>query len=257
METLDLNASKETRETVKESTQQLRETGKINEALELFLQVMLWDDEQGTIKGRMDVRGHIRICYSLLADNGIEPQVNRAKALQIANEAIEIGEADASINPASIAIQKVQLAGALKDMAVNATAAEQETLLNEALTRVNQALENLPGTEAHRAWPLNTKANIVFQLGNTQEALAIVEEGIQALNNGYAAELHNKDGQMKLDVWESGLLLTKATILNSLGTQEEALDSVNQALGISRRSGLEQRIRQADELIKIIEAGQE
>ena len=217
----------EERETFRNKAVETREAGNLNEALSMFRQIIDWDEANDNLRGKIDVMGHLRITLTRLAE--AEKDEDRKKefrkeALKVVEEAMALGEQDATIPEGTKTIQKVHYVNVLHD------AGRDE----EALTVVNKALENFPGSPAHKAWPANAKAQIQAELGDVAGALAMLEQGERWLFEGYAEEFAKNDQpELKINVWLAGLHLTKARIYEKEGRHILAKHYANSVLRIS------------------------
>lgn len=210
--------SKEQREEQKNAAVETREQGKLEQALEMFKQVETWDEENNNVNGQMDVLGHIKVTYSRLAEECGENDTEKRKeyyqqAAAAVEKSIKIGEANPEIaKPGNIVIQKVHLASTMLDLAQYETK-EREQTLSSALKLIDEAIENLPGSQAHKAWPANTKAKIQYELGQFIPAIDTLRKAELWIVEGYNDEIQNDDqAEIKLNVWLSGLHLTFAQI---------------------------------------------
>jgi hypothetical protein len=89
----------------------------------------------------------------------------------------------------------------------------KRTRLNDALSLVDHAIENLPGSLANRAWPANLKAKIEYEMGSIDDSLHTLVQAQEWVLKGYGDEMRKDDqAEMKLNTWLSGLMLTTADI---------------------------------------------
>lgn len=208
--------NKKQREEIKNEAAKVRESGKLEKALNMFEEVRAWDKANENTKGEVDVMGHIRICYTRLADEADEPTKAtelRMSAIEISEEALEIAENSNAFDKGGVAIQKIHFASAMMDIARNASQGEKTKQLERGLKIIDEAIANLPGSEAHKAWPTNTKGKILAELGRENEALQVLIDGEKFISAGYHDEVANGDqAKMKMNVWWSGLLITRAGI---------------------------------------------
>lgn len=204
-----------------------RERGDLNTALDMFLKVVAWDETNSktNTKEGADVFGHLRITYSRL---GMHEQDSQKKdeyyslAVESAKTALKIVNTLPEVNAA---IYQIHLASALSEQADNsALSSKQKTEVYEkALQNINDAIAVLPGSPAHKAWPMNTKAKLLNKLNRRDEALATIALGEILIAEGYEQEMQNEDGELKLMVWLTGLILTKAQVYADLQKTELAV----------------------------------
>ncbi len=217
---LDTKSQKEQREEYKNKAVVVRESGNLKEALSMFEEVQKWDEENSNTKGLIDVLGHIRIVYSRLAEESLdkkEKEILNKKAFAAAERALKVGE-DNSLDSGALTVQKVHFASALLTLAQSKVGQEKIDGLNKALKIVEEAFETLPGSKAHKAWPLNLKGKILFELGKSQEAVAALLQGEAKIYEGYEEEIKKDDQpEIKLNVWLSGIHLTLAYICQKEG----------------------------------------
>ena len=90
---------------------------------------------------------------------------------------------------------------------------EANNELTEALATLNEALADLPGSDAHKAWPANARARILHKLGRDDEAVQTLANALVSLFRGYDAVIAKGDqAETKLNVWLAGIHLTFARI---------------------------------------------
>jgi tetratricopeptide (TPR) repeat protein len=206
-----------TREDFKLQGIEMRENGKLKEALKLFRQIEDTDIQSDNVKGRMEILDEIRTVYAAMGD--VEKDVKAKKdffqkALNTAEEAIDLGRTHTGISKESLSLQEVHLASALLDTVKDeADMTLKRTRLSDALSLVDHAIQNLPGSLANRAWPANLKAKIEYELGSIDDSLHTLVQAQEWVLKGYEEEM-KKDSQaeMKLNIWLSGLMLTTADI---------------------------------------------
>ncbi|HLB51744.1 hypothetical protein A3F07_00945 [candidate division WWE3 bacterium RIFCSPHIGHO2_12_FULL_38_15] len=218
---LNNNSPKEERERYKNNAVELREAGKLNISLELFNKVKEWDVYNNNLKGQIDVLGHIKIIYKLLSDR--EKNIDKKlkylkKASEIIKQSLELAESSDEIKEGTIAIQKVHFANILADTVKIDNSADKTSEVKKALIIIDEALNNLPGSKAHKSWALNTKSQLQFLKGDYNEALNTLNYAESCIFEGYEDELKQGDQAiLKLNVWLSGIYLTKALICKETG----------------------------------------
>lgn len=204
---LSTTDSKEKREEQKNLAITLRESGKYQLALEKFDEVLAWDKAHENSKGLKDVLGHKKILFTLLADASSENSDKKAyldKAEECLKEASKLFPEDKIlyVHLASLSLNNASL-----------FPKDKKKYAEEALISLEKALENFPGSKAHRAWPLSIKARALHVLDRDSEALSVLAQAEQALFEGYDEEMKNQDqGRIKISVWLSGIYLVYAHI---------------------------------------------
>lgn len=206
----------ETRDQLKNEAIELRETGKFEEALQKFKQVIQMDDESSNFRGKMDVLGQLRITYTRMSGGESDNQKRKdlkKLAMQTVDEIFRVATQHPEIPEGAKTIAQVHLANSLVDYAMELDPSERTTLLENALRNASEAVEKLPGSKAHKAWAANVKAQALYGLGRVDEALDTINQGEKWIFEGYEEELTKDDqAELKLNVWLSGLHLTMAKI---------------------------------------------
>lgn len=217
---LSRSAKKEEREQYKNSAVEVRESGKLEQARNMFVEIIDWDKANGNPRGHMDVLGHLKIVLTRLAEAEPKTEIKLGfyhKALDASIQALEIAEENSDIPDGAKAIQKIHAASLILDLCQFQETGKEEKL-NEALKMINEAILILPGSEAHKAWPSNTKAKILFELGKDEEAVEVLTQAQTFLYKGYEDEVKNDDqAEIKLSVWLAGIQLTHANICAKTG----------------------------------------
>lgn len=214
--------TKEEREEQKNQAVEVRESGNLEEAKGLFEKVVAWDEGNGNFRGQVDTLGHLRIVYTKMAEEERDPQSKKSLREQARNcveKAIKIIETHPEIPQGPKSTLQVHLASTIFGTAKEiADAGSKVAQLEKALQTVIDAMETLPGSQAHKAWPANLKARILYELGKKDEAWDILMSAEKWIYEGYDAEIANGDqAEIKLNVWISGLMLTKAEICQREG----------------------------------------
>lgn len=198
---------KQKREKTKNDAVLTREGGKLEEAVKMLKEVISWDDVNNNKKGKSDVLGHLRITYTRIADqtkNKEEKKYNYQLALETAEDALQI-------NPGPI--NKVHSVSARLDYSQYLKKDAKKEMLKRALKDITTAIENLPGSKAHKAWPASSRAKIQYALGDVNGAAKTLSNAQTLIFEGYENELKNDDqAKLKLNVWLSGIHLTFAQI---------------------------------------------
>jgi len=228
--------SLEDREALKNKAVETREAGKLTEAKGLLQEVIKWDEENNNFQGEMDALGHLKLTLRAEA-NEAQDETTRQQLLKEASDAtwkaVEIGQSHPEIPEGPAIIQKIHLVNLIIDQFANSELPEKTTELKKALIIINEAIEKLPGTKAHKAWPLNAKAQILLGLDKVEEALDTLELAERNLYEGYEDELKKDDqAELKLNVWLAGLHLTKAKIYQQQDRQILAHHYANSVLNI-------------------------
>lgn len=213
---LKVSDKKTKRESFKDIGVALREQGKLDTSIKIFDDILAWDDANNNLRGKIDVLGHKKINLTLLSDNASSDSI-KLKYLEDAEkcmkESFQIAKSQKGIPLGSKATQKVHMASLLFRLSALLDDKNRAVKQREAIEYLDSALQNLPGSKAHRAWPLSIKANILHALGQTQKALEALYEAQQCLYDGYDGEIKGADqGEMKLRVWSSGVSLALAKI---------------------------------------------
>ncbi|MBP7859919.1 hypothetical protein KA001_03115 [Patescibacteria group bacterium] len=206
-----------------------REGGNLDLALQMFKIIETWDEANKNYRGLGDIQGHMSIIYNKLSDaakkiedkkKNLEYSIKHLeKALDIQNKGLTDGGAKA--------ITQVQISATKNRLAKNLEGKEKKDVLLDALDIINLAIMTLPGSKAHKAWPLKVKAQILAHLEKYDEAIDALMEAERHLYLGYMQEMNwtpneRKIGQkgnigndqaiMKLLIWHTGIQLTYAEI---------------------------------------------
>lgn len=208
---LELTAKKSEREDYLKKAITQREVGNYVLSLSMLKEVQNWDEENKNYIGLVDCLGHQRILYTKLAE---QPDNNAKDTLIDAIDVVETAKKVIAKNKklfslGTVAIVDVHYASTLLALSYSQRAKEKESSLKKALSSINTSIKNIDGSEAHKAWPLKTKAEILIQLKKYDEALVVLLEAEKNIFVGYSAEVKNKDSaEMKLNVWLSGIHLS-------------------------------------------------
>ncbi len=250
---LGSSASIEEREKYKNSAVEVRESGKLDQARNMFVEIIEWDKTNNNPRGQMDVLGHLKIVFTRLAET--EPKSEAKldwynKALETSMQSLAIGEENPQIPEGVKAIQKIHAASLILDLCPYQTSGKEEKL-NEALKMINEAIATLPGSEAHKAWPSNTKAKILFELGKDDEAVEVLTQAQTFLYKGYEDEIKNDDqAEIKLNVWLAGIQLTYANICAKTGKNILAKQYASAVLNIEDpKNVLNERKKEAQKIL--------
>lgn len=215
--TIDSNAPKDVREEFKNTAIRLREAGQIEEAYTRLLKVLEWDEHNNNVKGKVDILGHLRLCCALQGDQTKNPQ-EKLTWYEKSYEFVEmikvtIDKHPDIFNEGNRAIQYTHLASATIALAAYKSGEERTKMLVTSLELIDQAIDNLPGTTAHKAWPANIKAKILIEMGKIAEAEKLLFQALGWISEGYADEIAKDDqAEMKLSVWQTGIMLSLANI---------------------------------------------
>jgi len=251
-------APKDDREKFKNKAVEMREAGKLSLAIDMFNKVAEWDKANNNLRGHIDVLGHLKISYKLLSERAKSENKKLSylrKAAEVTKSALDLSESSNEINEGTKAIQKVHFAQILIDTARASSASEKVLILKQALRVINEALNALPGSVAHKAWALNAKAQIQFFAGNIKEAVTTLNYAETCLFDGYEDEMkHGDQAELKLNVWLSGIHLTRAVIYKETGKYILAKHYANSVLAIKDPTKqLANRKNQAKEMLKALE----
>jgi len=208
-------STKEQREKYKNRAVEMREANKLSAAVKMFKDIIEWDEANNNARGEMDALGHLKITLQLLADKEKDPKekFNLMQAVtQTVQHAIDIGEKNSEIPEGPKTIHKVHLASATLDTYCNASDPKiKQIQLNKALEIINNAITLLPGSQAHKAWPMGTKAKILLELNRVDEALDTLDAAERCIYTGYEDEIKRADqADVKLNVWLAGIHLAKS-----------------------------------------------
>lgn len=123
--------------------------------------------------------------------------------------------------------------------------------LTTALETIEESIKNFPGSQAARAWPLNTKAQIQFKMGNTSDAMDSICQGQRMLYEGYEEQLkEDNNSDLKINVWLSGLFLSATVICKQTNRELLAKYYANAVLSLPDEEGhLVNRKNQAKALL--------
>lgn len=240
-----LKITKENRNKLESEAELVRESGKLKEAEKMFLELIEWDKKNNnteTVHG-VDIYGHLSITYKLLGDQAEKSSDKISyyeKSVLVLNSALKRapklgakkGRDFSAILNVHLASRNNVLAQAQKDKA------KAKASLKKALKALDLAIKDLPGSQAHKAWPQNIKANILYALGKEKEALRILNDAEINLYEGYADELEDINGATKLKVWLSGILLTKALIYTDKKMPHLALQYAQAVINIEDPTGV-------------------
>ncbi len=212
---LSITAPKEDREARKNIAVELREKGKPSIAVEIFEEVISWDEANNNPRGKMDVLGHKKIALVLQADKAPDDKRKRellSEAVACIEESLAIGES-LEVPGGAKAIQQVHLASMIFNQSQYLSQVQAGTELRKAVEILTKAIEVLPGSEAHKAWAFGIKAKLLHRLGQDDKALQTLFEAQAKLYEGYDAEIKGADqADIKLRVWSSGIQLGFAQI---------------------------------------------
>ena len=252
---LKVNSPKDEREKLKNKAVEMRESGKLNIGLEMFNKVIEWDKANNNLKGQIDVLGHLKIVFKLMSDrekNNNNKLKLLEKAAEINKQALELAESSGEINKGMVAIQKVHYANIIVDIAKLNVSNKKNDSLKQALKIIDEAIADLPGSKSHMSWALNTKAKIQFLLGNIKDALDSLNYAENCLYEGYDDEMkHGNLAEMKINVWLSGLLITKAVICKETGKYLLAKQYANSVINFDDPGrSLVNRKNQAKKILK-------
>lgn len=213
---LEATSTKEEREQYKNMAVKFREAGKFALAEKMFKEIVAWDEHKLNHRGEMDALGHLKLTYQAMADKETDHNT-KIKYTQLARESIEkaitIGETYPEIPKGAITIQKVHLANLLMDKYINYDGPEKNSDLFKAIGIIDESLKDFPGSEAHKAWALAAKAKALTLVKQYEAALDTLDLAERKLYEGYKEEFAKNDQpELKLNVWLSGIHLTKAAI---------------------------------------------
>ncbi len=233
---LNMTDSKQMREDQKNLGVKEREAGNLENAVNIFSEVISWDQENNNPTGEMDALGHLRITYSLLAHQQEIAEEKRhylEMAMDTAENILEIGRTQLEKSKNELAIPLAHSVDARMEFAEFIDEPARAEMLRQALNDIEVSITNLPGSEAHKAWVLQKRAQIQYLLGNVDDALVTLNNAEISLFNGYDEEINSGDqADMKLNIWLSGLFLAKATIYSNSNRPILARHYANAVLSI-------------------------
>lgn len=198
--------SKEERNSFLKEAEKLREAGNIALAVDMFEQVANWDRTNKNTTDLIDIYGHLRIIYTHIGDNKKNIEEKKEyfnKAEEAIEEALDIANKQPkAIDEGLKAVMYTHRASSiLKTLTVDFQH-ERTTKLEKALTYIQYAVDNIAGSQAHKAWPKNIKSKVLLELGRKKEAFKVLQEAEADLFQGYNQEIKNdKNGNIKLKVW--------------------------------------------------------
>ena len=251
-------STRDERERTKDKAVEVRESGDLVGAEELLKQVIAWDESNQNHRGRVDALGHLRIVYTKLAEEQSDIQVKqdfRSKARECVDRALGILDTHQEIPRGPRSTLQVHLASTVFDSAIDEVDPNAKaTKLAKALETINQAMQTLPGSIAHKAWPANLKAQILYELERKDEAWEVLTQAEKWLYDGYEAEVSASDqGELKLNVWLSGLMLTKAEVCRREGKTVLARHYAEYVINMTDpQQSLGQRKKDASRLLSTI-----
>ena len=245
---------KKKREKLKNHAVELRESGKIIQAIELFEQILKWDSTNGNLRGQIDILGHLSICYHLTAEKSDTKQARKkllTKARGNLKESLSLIKQHKLPKGLSLTINAHLASNGLR-LAEVVQKPEKGKFLGDALKCIDIALEGIPGSKAHKAWFLQTKARIQHLMNDSQSALDTLKDAENALYSGYKEEIDYKDqARLKLHVWTAGIDLTYAAIYKDTGRKILAEHKVASVLGLKDPERvLTQQKRKAREILE-------
>ena len=230
---LQPNASQKEREEYKNLAVETRENSQLQLALNMFNNIIIWDNKNKNYRGIADVLGQIAITNNKLAES---TKNNAEKKEYIKQSYLALEKAtklqDKKLAPVGgKAITYVQIAATKNRAAQLLKGKSKNSLLLESLNDINFAIKNLPGSKAHKAWPLKVKAQILARLKKYDEAINTLATAEKQLYLGYQEEMGwakngreqkkgvigNDQAIIKLQVWLVGIQLTYAQIFKKTG----------------------------------------
>lgn len=249
-ETLPVTTSRQERERFKNLAVELRENNKLTQSIQMFRQVIKWDQEHKEWEMLGDSYGHISVSYTKMAGitHDKKKQIEHLdKARKFLNDVLDLYK-NGKITKGKAQIAKVHLVSTI--LWTNELVGEKKMIkeLKKALKLVNNALKDFPGSEAHKTWALNKKAQVLHRLGRSDEAIEVLKESEQKLYEGYFEEFEqakkdkNKEGDdqatLKLNVWLAGIHATFAVICHETGREILARHYANSILKMPDPEGL-------------------
>lgn len=247
--------TKEQRDEVLKQAELTREQGNLEEALTTLGKVKDWDEQnQPQNPKRCAVHGHIRITYSRMALYEQSPE-NKKEFLRLGKEVAVEGLNllnDFPNETGLLAIMQIHVASASSELSDLSEGQEKTTELQQALETVEKAIQNLPGSQAHKAWPLRLKTEILRKMQNFEQATKTCFYGLELIFAGYQEELANdlQSGELKLRVWMCGLQLQLALIAKDQNMPILAKHYATTVLATTDDSGaLTERKKEAQQIV--------
>ncbi len=209
---------------------ELREQGKLDLSLKMFEEVAAWDEKYKDYRGLDSTYGHIGIVYAKKTKHA-KTKNEKLKYMKAGKEyllkSIALAE-DGKLLPGAKVMIQVRLAAAKLLESEFQNKKESSQNLADALTIVEKAIVELPGSDAGKAWPMNIKAKILHKMGRSEEAFQTVLDAQKNIFTGYFDELNwskyrkkkkenligNDQALMKIRIWISNLYVTTAVICN-------------------------------------------
>ena len=270
---LPLDASKEDREKYKNLAVSLREQGRYEMSIKMFDELVSWDEKNSNPRGKIDALGHKKIAIVSLSKKVTDKSYKEKylwQAFDCISEAIKTGKNNKNEVPAGpLAIQYVHQASL--GLLISEVKDLDKKSLKDGLEAIDTAIKDFPGSKAHLAWPLTIKAKILLQLEKFTEAFEVLQAGEKAIFDGYEEELgwtevrkhHEEDKNikvigtdqalMKLNIWTTGINLTKAELYKKTGKLMLAEVYAQSVLKATDQTGtLKSRKEEARELLKEI-----
>lgn len=224
---LPLTAKKIERNQYLNDAIEARERANLTTALEMFDWVVIWDREQisreytdeRALTSLMHTLGHRRITLTHLGNDATSEEEKKTYYQRAYNDAQEsydlVDNGHVQIPAGDIAIAGVHLANAILSLTEYLDEPKRTNELKKALNIIDNAIDEISGSEAHKAWPIHTKCKILIKLRRHRAAYKTAAEGLQHIWNGYDIETKNgtdKDGLHKIYVWQTGLYLSMADV---------------------------------------------
>ena len=249
-EELPLTATRKDRERYKNLAVELRENNKLTQSVQMLNQVINWDRKHKEWKLLSESLSHISVSYTKIA--GITHTKKKQteylkKGRDYLEEVLQLYKAG-KITKGKAQIAKVHLVSNI--IWTNELVGERKQIkeLKKALKLVNSALKDFPGSEAHKTWALNKKAQVLHRLGKSERAIEVLKESEQKLYEGYFEEFEiarkkkDKEGAdqstLKINVWLAGIHATMAVICHETGRNIMARHYANSILKIPDPEGM-------------------
>lgn len=246
---LTVDMSQKNREEYKDLAVKMREQGSLKIAKGMFEDILNWDQTNKNVRGEIGVLGHLAIvnesfARSCKSTSKKEFYLNEAKkyaetALKLSKDLNDVGY----ISTSSVHYTSVALALSMVNKEKYAR------IVKEAVQYIDKALKNFPGSETHKAWAMKAKAESLVMLGNYKEAFMVLNEAELRLVKGYNDELKETDGKLKLQVWLTGIWLTKSYVCVQLKKTLLAEMYAKSVLQLNNDGGILNQRRKAAKLL--------
>ncbi len=180
-------------------------------------------------RGLEEIYGNLATCYIILGDQ-TSTKKNKIKNYNIAedylNKGIKLHKDHDDLPEGAKVTAQAHLASLMARKAINLEPKDRDKILIEARDLINTVILTLPGSHAHKAWPMNIKAKTLLALGDYNEAFDTVLEAEKLLFEYYDEEINwatmegksvigNDQAEVKIKTWLQMLQETKKLITDA------------------------------------------